>query len=488
MGLLSSLFSGVAGLNASGSTISIIGDNIANSNTSGFKAARAEFVDVLSGNLGGAGGSGQIGAGSRLANVAQTFTQGSLESTGVTTDLAVDGGGFFIVEDAQGTFYSRAGIFRLDSSQVLVNPENQRVQGFGINPNGTPNGALGNIDLSTVSSQPAATGLVDVNVNLDPNDDGVALVNGGLAFDHTDPVATSEFQTGIRIFDSLGNARNISVYFAKHPTTDNLWHWIAGANRSDIDVAAYGGSFAAATATPATQFFPVQSGYLDFTTEGLLNVENTTANALRYDLDGDETVDDIDGDGTANELADDFLDTPGNAAGWHFAGGATAGQTISFSFGTNITTEGGTGADATTQYGGTTTGNNFPRFVNQNGFSAGDLQGVNIDDDGFVTGLFSNGQSVRLAQVALARFPNVNGLSRVGRNNFVETNTTGNPVIGSPNQQGFGQVRAGFLELSNTDLAEEFVRLILAQRSFQANTRTISTTNELLAQLVQLGQ
>jgi flagellar hook protein FlgE len=278
------------------------------------------------------------------------------------------------------------------------------------------------------------------------------------------------------------------VYFSKDPATANRWHWIAGANRGDIDVDAYGGSFGSSPSTPATQFFPVQSGYLDFTSDGLLNVENTTARALRYDLDGDGTLDDVDGDGTFSELADDFLSTPGNSAGWHFAGGATAGQSITFSFGTNISTESGTGADATTQYGGTTAGNNFPRFVNQNGFSAGDLQGVDIDDDGFVTGLFSNGQSVRLAQVALARFPNVNGLSRVGKNNFIETSTTGNPVIGSPNQQGFGAVRAGFLELSNTDLAEEFVRLILAQRSFQANTRTISTTNELLSQLVVLGQ
>ena len=488
MGLLSSLFSGVAGLNSSGDSISIIGDNIANTGTTGFKSSRAEFVDVLSGNLGGVGGGGQIGAGSRLNGVVQSFTQGSLESTGVTTDLAVDGGGFFIVQDTQGVFYTRAGLFRLNDQQLLVNNENQLVQGFGVNPDGTPNGAIGNIDLSTASSSPTPTSTVDVNVNLDPNESAIPLTNGGVTFDHTDPVATSDFQTGIRVFDSLGNPHAVQVYFYKNPAIANSWHWVAGANRGDIDVTAYGGSFAAAATTPADQFFPVQTGTLTFTSDGALDDESGTAIPLRYDLDGDGTVDDVDSDTNLNEFPDDFVATPGNAAGWHFAGGATAGQTIGFDFGDSITGDASTGTGGTTQYGGTGTANNFPRFLNQNGSTAGQLQSVEIDDDGFVTGLFSNGESIRLAQVALANFPNVNGLSRVGKNNFVETSASGSRITGSPNLQSFGQVRSGFLELSNTDLAEEFVKLILAQRSFQANTRTITTTSELLASLVVLGQ
>ena len=116
------------------------------------------------------------------------------------------------------------------------------------------------------------------------------------------------------------------------------------------------------------------------------------------------------------------------------------------------------------------------------------MSSIDIDENGFVTGAFSNGQTERLAQIALATFPNLTGLQRVGKNNFLETVSSGQPVAGSPNQSGLGAIRSGFLEQSNTDLAEEFVRLILAQRSFQANTRTISTTNELLANLVVLGQ
>ena len=185
----------------------------------GYKSARPEFVDVLSSSLGGFGGSGDIGAGARLSGVQQNFSQGSLESTGVTTDLAIDGGGFFIVQDTTGVYYSRNGLFRLDADQILVNQQGQEVLGFGITPAGVPNGALGTISLGDVSSQPEATSTVTVNVNLDPND--TAIAGGSSGFSHIDPVNTSNFQTGIRIFDSLGNPHNILIYFRKNSAADN---------------------------------------------------------------------------------------------------------------------------------------------------------------------------------------------------------------------------------------------------------------------------
>lgn len=470
MGLLSSLFAGVSGLNANGDSISIIGDNIANTNTVGFKSSRGEFVDVLSGNLGGVGGGGQIGAGARMAGINQNFTQGSLESTGVGTDMAVDGGGFFQVQDTEGVFYTRAGQFRMNSSQQLVNAQGQSVLGFGITPSGQPNGALGAIDLSQVASVPSATGEVDVNVNLDPND--TTLTGGAAGFDHTTPVTSSNFQTGIRVFDSLGNPRNILMYFRKS-STDNQWYYYAGVNRGELDTSAYSATHSFTASVAPTQFIPVQSGTLNFDTSGKLSSIVSTALSVPYDLNGDGT--------TTSTIA-----TP---QAWRWADGAAATTGMTFDFGSPTGT-GGTGVDATTQFGGSSASgsNNFVRFMNQNGFSAGSLQNLEVDDNGFVTGNFSNGQTQRLAQVALTDFPNVNGLSRVGNNAWLETNTSGTPIIGSPNQGGFGAIRSGFLELSNTDLAEEFVKLILAQRSFQANTRTVSTTNELLAQLVMLGQ
>ncbi|MEE9281592.1 MAG: flagellar hook protein FlgE [Myxococcota bacterium] len=474
MGVLTSLFAGVSGINAAGQQISVIGDNIANINTPGFKSSRVEFQDVLAGNLAGnlAGSStgNQIGAGTRIAGLSQNFTQGSLESTGVTTDLAIDGGGFFLVQDTTGVFYSRSGLFRLDANQQLVNEQDQAVLGFGISAGGLPNGGLGPILLANSASIPSATALVDVNVNIDPNATAVPATN---PFDHLAPITHSNFQTGIRVFDSLGNPRNVTIHFRKDDAVVNRWFWYAGASRSDLDMAAYGGSFAQGPAGAGGQFIPLQSGTLDFNSSGVLSLETNVALSIQYDHDGDGVL-----DGAAEA-------TPQL---WRWADGASS-TTIAFDFGSSLT-EGGTGADRTTQFGGSSTAgiNNFVRFMNQDGFAAGSLQNVSIDGSGFVTGSFSNGQVTRLAQVALATFPSLDGLSRVGRNNYAETSASGNVIVGSPNQAAFGAIRSGFLEQSNTDLGEQFVKLIIAQRAFQANTRTIATSSDLLASLVGLGQ
>jgi len=456
MGISSSLNAGVSGINASGTQIALIADNIANVNTPGFKTSRAEFQDVLAGNLGGVGGAGQVGAGTRVDGVNQIFTQGSLESTGVTTDLAVDGDGFFMVQDVNGRYYTRAGMFRLDNQQVLVNEQGQNVLGFGIT-NGVPNGALGNIDLSAVSNLPSATTQVDVSVNLSPS---APVITAG--FDPLNPALTTNYQTGIRVFDSLGSAHNVQVYF-RRTANPNEWEWYAGTQRGDLDMTALG--MAQGGAGAQTQFVVAQSGTLTFDTNGTLLSEDNTALSLARDADGDGV-----------------LDAPAaTAQTWPWSGGAASG-TIAFDFGTPVAS-GGTGADLTTQFGG----GNFVRLVDQNGYSSGSLQAISIEDDGSVMGSFSNGQTQLLAQIALARFASNDGLDRSGRNNYLETIESGQAIVGAPSQSAFGKVRSGFLEQSNTDLADQFVKLIVSQRAFQANTRTISTTNELLAQLVQLG-
>src|SRR5262245_5501120 len=457
MGLMSGMSAGVSGLNAASTQISIISDNIANVNTPGFKTSRAEFQDVLSGNLGGVGGAGQVGAGTRVDGVNQNFTQGALDSTGVPTDLPFDGDAVFRVQDSTGRYYTRAGMFRLDNQQVVVNEQGQNVLGFGVT-NGVVNGSLGNIDLSAVSNLPSATTGIDVNVNLDPSAQIVTA-----PFDHLNPATTSNYQTGIRVFDSLGNAHTVQVYFRR--TGANAWDWYAGTQRGDVDMTALGGVQGPAGAQ--TQFVVGQSGSLTFDTDGTLLTESNTPKAISIDADGDGVLD----AGTAN-----------TAQTWPWSGGAAAG-TIAFDFGTPVAS-GGTGADMTTQFGG----GNFVRMVDQDGYTSGALQTISVEDDGSVVGSFSNGQTALLAQVALARFASPDGLDRTGRNNYLETIESGQAIIGLPDQGAFGKVRSGFLENSNTDLADQFVKLIISQRAFQANTRTISTTNELLAQLVQLGQ
>jgi flagellar hook protein FlgE len=451
---------GVSGLNASGTQISLIADNIANVNTPGFKTSRADFQDVLSGNLGGVGGAGQVGAGTRVDGVTQSFTQGALESTGVTTDLAIDGDGFFMVQDPNGRYYSRAGMFRLDNQQILVNEQGQNLLGFGIT-NGVPNGALGIIDLSAVSNLPSATTQIDVSVNLDPSAPVITA-----PFDHLDPATTSNYQTGIRVYDSLGNAHNVQVYF-RRTANANEWEWYAGTQRGDLDVTGLTGmGMSQGGAAAQSQFVVAQSGTLTFDTNGTLLTESNTALAVARDTDGDGALD---------------AGTAATAQTWPWSGGA-AGGTIAFDFGTPVAS-GGTGADLTTQFGG----GNFVRLVDQDGYTSGSLESISIADDGSVMGAFSNGQTQLLAQIALARFASNDGLDRTGRNNYLETVESGQAIVGQPSTSAFGKVRSGFLEQSNTDLADQFVKLIISQRAFQANTRTIATTNEMLAQLVQLG-
>jgi flagellar hook protein FlgE len=455
MSILSSMNAGVSGIQAAGTQISVIGDNIANVGTVGFKTARAEFHDVLAGNLGGVGGAGQVGAGVRVDGVNQNFTQGSLESTGISTDLAVNGDGFFMVQDTTGRYYTRAGMFRFDNQRQLVNEQGQNLLGFGIT-NGAANGALGVIDLAAVSNLPSATAEVDVSVNLD-----AGAIAPGVPFDHLDLASTTNYQTGIRVYDSLGNAHNVQVYFQK--TADNQWDWFAGTRRGDLDMTALG--MAQGATDQQNQFIVAQSGSLTFDTSGALLTAGNTALAIARDVDGDGVLD---------------AGTAATAQTWPWSGGAAASNIV-FDF----ANPGGSGsvANPTTQTGG----GNSVRFVDQDGYTAGSLQTVSIEDDGSVVGRFSNGQTELLAQIALARFASPDGLERTGRNNYLETMDSGQAIIGGPNQSGYGAVRSGFLEQSNTDLADQFVKLIISQRAFQANTRTISTSNEMLAQLVQLG-
>ena len=221
MGLSSALFTSVSGLDATGTAISVIGDNIANVNTTGFKARRAEFSDILGRSITGVGGFSQIGAGTTIAGITPIFSQGTFESTARTTDLAIEGGGFFVVDSSQGRFYTRAGVFNFDPDGTLVNIAGQRVQGFGIDPaTGTSTGQLGDIVLSTALSPPQASTQADLSVNLDAN-----AATLGVPFDPANPNGTSNFRTTMTLFDSLGNGHLVTYYFTK--TAANAWNWTA---------------------------------------------------------------------------------------------------------------------------------------------------------------------------------------------------------------------------------------------------------------------
>ncbi|MDZ4384685.1 MAG: flagellar hook-basal body complex protein, partial [Nitrospirota bacterium] len=228
MAVLTSLYSGISGLNANGAALSVIGNNIANVNTVGFKSSRASFADVLSQSLSGTSGRTQIGRGAYLSNVSPMFTQGSLESTASGLDIGIDGDGFFQVRDSAGaTYYTRAGEFSISRDGFLVNSEGLFVQGYQADASGAITGTIDNIDVSSTSTPPNVTSTVRVTANLDSR---VSALNTG--FDVNDIADTSHFSTSLTVYDSLGNEHLVTTYFTKvyedtAGGTGNYWQWNA---------------------------------------------------------------------------------------------------------------------------------------------------------------------------------------------------------------------------------------------------------------------
>lgn len=436
MPLSNAMFSGITGLDVTSTAISVIGDNIANVNTPGFKERRAEFADILSQTINGTSGFSQVGAGAKTQRISSVFSQGTFESTQKPTDLAIEGRGFFVLEGDKGRFYSRAGLFNFDDEGFLVNPQGMRVQGFGVDPaTGLPNTQLGDIQLTQNQAPPRASEQMQVSVNLDSD---AAVDNPTIAttFDPSDPNGSAHFQTGVTVYDSLGTAHPVSLYFTQQAAGSDTWTWTATVPPSDTSTA---------PATPGDPVVVMGQGNLEFDSNGEMT---TPASA------------------------------PSVSFAW--AGAATSPQSVDLDFGP---VAGTTGVQTTSVASPSTT-----HSFTQDGFEAGQLRNVIIDPDGFVTGFFSNGETINLHQVALADFANVEGLVAQGDNNLIESRFSGQPLIGGPNAGSLGAIRSSALEQSNVDLAQQFVKLIQHQRAFQANTRTISVTNELLANLVGLGQ
>jgi len=431
--MLSSLYTGISGLTVYGNAMSVIGNNIANINTVGFKAARVSFADLYSMALtNSAVGQIQVGRGVRMSSVDQLFTQGSLENTGSATDMAVQGDGFFVVSDGSGTYYTRAGHFIFDRDGRLVNPEGYTVQGWTLNPTtGLPTGPVGDLTFTTTAVPANATQNSFIAVNLDSNE---TANPGGPAFDPTSMTtaeSTSNYSSSFAVYDSLGNSHVVTVYFRK--TGAGAWSWYGCVDGGEI------------TGGTAGQLEIEAQGTLSFTTSGALDNHTTAASDF------------------------DFV-------------GAAQNQSVVFDFGTSITGEGGAGLDGTTQFAGDSTS----YLVTQDGYASGLLQGLIVSDEGIIVGRFSNGQTQNLSQIALARFPSPWGLESIGSNLFVESNDSGQPLVNAPGTSGLGKIASNSLEMSNVDLASEFVDMIRMQQAFTANSKIITTTDQMLSEVLNL--
>jgi len=407
MSLIGTLTTGVSGVLTNSRALNIIGDNISNVNTTGFKSSKAVFGDLFSTSLNGGTLTSQVGKGAQLLGSLQSFEQGAFENSTSALDLAIDGNGFFIVNDGTGNFFTRAGQFRVNENGLVETITGEILQGFQITNNvvGT---TLTDVSLTGVQSQPQPTTEFTLGAQLDGSE-----------------VTNFSFNSPIQVFNSVGTQDIVNIQFIKQSTITNNWDFI---------ITSQEGVVSGATAT----------GSLSFDATGQLV--------------------DVDGGG----LVDWTIDIDYSAA----SPPAAALQTINWNL---------TGGDMTAF--ATASSNNS---VIQDGFGSGILVGVGVDFDGTVSGLFNNGQSQPLFQLGLANFLSPTGLTRLGQNLFAESRLSGQPVISLPETGAFGSVLGNTLELSNVDLAEEFVQLIKTQQAFQASARIISTTDDLLTETVNL--
>lgn len=432
MGLQNAIFTGISGMKANTIGIEVTGNNIANVNTIGFKTGRANFVEVLSQELSTASGSAQIGRGVTLSDISRVFTQGSFETTGTVTDLAIEGNGFFMLKSGQDTLYSRAGQFTIDPDGNMVDPSGSILQGYRSDENGEIAGGLTDIVIDTSPIEPKVTTSAFISANLNASEDVISD-----PWDATDPINTSNFSTGLSVYDSLGNEHTVTVYFRK--TADNTWDW-----HGLID----GGEVQGGTSGVNTE---VGSGQLSFTEEGALNSDYDGVNAESLSIS--------------------------------FTGGATAPQSIELDFGDGVSDpEQGTGVNGTTQFKLESNVN----LQNQNGYGAGHLTDMDISIEGHIYGIYSNGQRIPMYQIPLADFLNYEGLKHVGNSQFQETSDSGQAIVSSANIGKVGKVNARTLENSNVDLSDQLVKLIIYQRGFQASTKTINTASDTLRELINI--
>jgi len=400
----SSLFAGVSGLNASSKQMDVIGNNIANVNTVGYKSSKTYFGDILSQSM--AGGGSQIGRGVSVNDVSTQFSLGSFETTANATDLAIEGDGFFMVSDSDGgNYYTRAGAFNIDSTGYLVDVNGYKVQGYNLS--GSDPNTITDISLQNVQSAPEATSMVSFGLNLDAE----ALVD-------------STFNAAQTVYDSMGAAHTLETTFTK---TALGW---------------------------------------DFQTS----------------LDGDETII-AQSVGSVTFDSDGVLATPADAdVTLTFAAPLDSGATIGDELGVvtwDLTSD---SAEAVTGYASTSA----VTSLTSDGFSSGILQDLSVMQDGILSGFFTNGQTADVGQIVLANFANSGGLKRSGNSLFAETNASGSAIQNKPGAAGMGTINSNSLEMSNTDIATEFVNMITAQRAYQANAKVITTTDSMMSELMNI--
>ncbi|MGH7620055.1 MAG: flagellar hook protein FlgE [Gemmatimonadaceae bacterium] len=439
--MLRSLDSAVSGLRNQQTKMDVIGNNVSNVNTVAFKAGRvtfkegfAQLMSSASRPVDGIAGQNpeQIGLGSQIGTIDTMFTQGNLETTGRDTDLAIQGNSFFVVKKDNQNFYTRAGNFQVDANGTLVADNGYAVQGR-LATNGKLTDSVTDIKIPLLTTSPAnATTTVSVSGNVDASA-GVFDQGSATTLDALDPAqralpqnANSYKDLSITVYDSLGAKQDLKMVMWK--TGTNTWDW---------------------------KFDP--SG-MDISSAGITEVAGT--HPITFAADGSV-------DTTATAAMPEISFSPNSGAN-----------------DVDIKIDLGTGLNGLSQFAGSSTA----VMRDQDGYTNGTLQGFNIDATGTIVGGFTNGITQTLGQIQLADFNNPEGLQRVGDNDYETTSNSGTAVLGYAGESSVSTIASGALEMSNVDLAQEFTDMIIAQRGFQANSRVITTTDQLMQDLVNLKQ
>ena len=461
--MMRSLYSGVSGLQNHQTRMDVIGNNISNVNTNGFKRGRVNFQDMISQQLSGAakptdelGGVNpkEVGLGMTVASIDNVFTQGNLQSTGISTDLAIQGNGFFVMKNGEETFYTRNGAFGLDMDGTLVNPANgMRVQGWmaeEINGQMLVTTAATPEDLIIpVGSKDPAKETTNVNFACNLNKNTPEILEGASA----DDIFKGTWGTEQKIYDSFGNEHMLSVSFRRVVGNPNQWEATVVIDQDNADYTQTRVGLGTTDGVGNTFLVNFDNyGALQSVTDTAGNVTNPEGQVVLQ---------------TSFAVADSNVGEQGNPYR----------QTLNINLGTI-----GSFKDTITQSASKSTTKAFY----QDGYTMGYLDNFKIDSSGIITGVYSNGTNRTIGQIAMATFANDRGLEKAGDNTYVESNNSGMARIGESGVAGKGSLMAGALEMSNVDLSEQMTDMIVTQRGFQSNAKTITTADTLLETVLSL--
>ena len=545
------MWSGVSGLLANSTKMTTIGDNLANVNTTAFKSARTDFVNLMSSTIGTASGTSQVGNGVRVGSVSTDYSQGGLETTTSSTDMAISGNGFFMVKQKSQvgsngkmlnsgnstTYYTRDGSFSFDSDGYLTTSQGLVVQGWvvdqdkidaadaaGTTLSSTPvTGSITDIKLDSFSSPAKATTSVSVATNLDSDSTSESTRTEGSNYyyamseswdgtqDPAMPSTAYSYSTTVKVYDENGSPHTLTVYYDK-VTSDNgkeYWEYAVTCDPSEDGRVTASGTKLSTTAAAGL----LMVGTMTFDSSGTM--ENMSAYTLKSTTASSGSLNSF----TASAWTTASVNTSGypvfSANFKSISNASFTDQTDTNDIGLNLgmrdtkgfTTNSGDGTLASLTYSSnsgnlvsfhstslkinSTCTTNYATssstiFSSQNGYTAGLLTSVSVDSDGILSGTFSNGVTMQLYAIALATFTNLQGLNDAGNNLYTSTLDSGTPTTNRANTGTAGTISGDTLESSNVDMASEMVSMIITQRGFEANSKTITTVDTMLSEIIQL--